>query len=532
MGQTAKRVEVTADEESWRAALKRVLGSREFQKSERARSFLTFVVNETLAGHAIRIKQRTIAIEVFDRPDDFDQHNDSVVRVTAAHVRRRLKSYYTDEGNSDPVVIEIPKGTYVPVFSRITPPKEPVRVVQSLQRPVVAVMPFEARNNEDITKMLADGVPMEISSELARYTNLAVVSFSSTRHHRPESTNLLEAGASLGADFLITGQIIATQATCRVSVQVNEAKQTIQLWTRRYDFPLNTDSIGHIEDVVVQSLLSQLGGRFGAIPQAMVQSSKRAMPREMTAYQGLLQYYQYMGNLTPESCLLARDALEQAIALEPDNAAVLASLATVYLDDVAFSFLGGQRDSLDLGRNYARQAVTTDSLCADAYESLAFSSLLDGDAPAVARAADTMLQLSPGNAYLVGSAGLYFATAGRVERGAELVRRSIALNPSYPTWFNVVLFLDHYLRGSYDEALFEAEKVHQPSLFWDPLVRAAALGKLGRPGAHGAIEELDRLAPDFWHDPHSLMKCLFLDPKVRDLLLEGLELARDQATSS
>ena len=101
-----------------RAQLARILGSPEFVVPERSRGFLRYVVEETLAGRAERLKGYTIAVEVFERDASFDAQADPVVRIEAGRLRRALERYYLVAGQADPVLIEIPKGGYVPVFSR------------------------------------------------------------------------------------------------------------------------------------------------------------------------------------------------------------------------------------------------------------------------------------------------------------------------------------------------------------------------------------------------------------------------------
>ena len=90
--------------------------SSEFAVPERARKFLTYLIDETLAGRADRIKAYSIAIEVFGRNESFDAQNDPAVRIEAGRIRGRCERYYLVAGQADPIVVGIPKGGYVPRF--------------------------------------------------------------------------------------------------------------------------------------------------------------------------------------------------------------------------------------------------------------------------------------------------------------------------------------------------------------------------------------------------------------------------------
>lgn len=96
--------------------LAKILASEIFKRSQRSAAFLQFVVEQTLSGRAEFIKARTIAIAVFDRRLDDHPDDDSIVRIQAGRVRKRLTQYYQEEGARDPVHISIPKGSYNPVL--------------------------------------------------------------------------------------------------------------------------------------------------------------------------------------------------------------------------------------------------------------------------------------------------------------------------------------------------------------------------------------------------------------------------------
>jgi hypothetical protein len=97
--------------------LDRMLKSRHFRNSRRYPAFLAHIVRRRLDGDLDSLKERILGIEVFKRPPDYDTAADPVVRITAGEVRKRIALYYHDEGTEQELRIELPPGSYVPVFS-------------------------------------------------------------------------------------------------------------------------------------------------------------------------------------------------------------------------------------------------------------------------------------------------------------------------------------------------------------------------------------------------------------------------------
>jgi hypothetical protein len=107
--------------------LERILKSPAFHGSPRCKQFLKFVVDRALDGQYDVLKERMIGIEVFGRDPAYQTDGDSVVRVRASEVRRRLVQYYSVAETTPACRIEIPSGSYVPHFllPEITPPSPP-----------------------------------------------------------------------------------------------------------------------------------------------------------------------------------------------------------------------------------------------------------------------------------------------------------------------------------------------------------------------------------------------------------------------
>jgi PAS domain S-box-containing protein len=99
-----------------RAALERMVASESFRTCPRLAAFLRFVTEATLRGESTHLKGYTIAVGALGRSGNFDPEQDPIVRVEAGRLRRVIQHYYAGPGAKDLVVIDVPRGRYVPTF--------------------------------------------------------------------------------------------------------------------------------------------------------------------------------------------------------------------------------------------------------------------------------------------------------------------------------------------------------------------------------------------------------------------------------
>ena len=126
-----------------REQLSRLLVHPLFANSKRYPALLAYAVEQTLLGHAGDLKERSIGVEVFGRSPTYDANADPVVRITAGEVRKRLTQYYYEVSHRSELVIELPIGSYVPIFrapERAAEPEIPLplpeEIVEVVEEPV------------------------------------------------------------------------------------------------------------------------------------------------------------------------------------------------------------------------------------------------------------------------------------------------------------------------------------------------------------------------------------------------------------
>ncbi len=107
--------QVPEPEMCW-ALLERVAASGQLRRAARLRELLLYIGRRSLKDNCYRIHESEIGSAVFERPVDYDTSVDTIVRVNATELRKRVEAYFESEGLHEKVVMEIPRGNYVPVF--------------------------------------------------------------------------------------------------------------------------------------------------------------------------------------------------------------------------------------------------------------------------------------------------------------------------------------------------------------------------------------------------------------------------------
>jgi hypothetical protein len=102
--------------EERRALIQRVAASEHFARSARLRDFLLYVGMQSLKNERAELHEQEIGAKVFGRPESYDRSQDNIVRVNATELRRRIDFYFATEGLKEPLIFEIPRGGYKPVF--------------------------------------------------------------------------------------------------------------------------------------------------------------------------------------------------------------------------------------------------------------------------------------------------------------------------------------------------------------------------------------------------------------------------------
>lgn len=156
-----------------REQLHRLLAHPLFANSKRYPALLAYTVEQTLLGNGGELKERSIGIEVFGRTPTYDANADPVVRITAGEVRKRLGLYYYDSAHAGELVIELPVGSYVPVFRLPESPSEPQHEVHEPPPLPIASLPSDPLVSSAVTEPAPVAKPSRLRWPLLALLTLA-----------------------------------------------------------------------------------------------------------------------------------------------------------------------------------------------------------------------------------------------------------------------------------------------------------------------------------------------------------------------
>ncbi len=229
-----------------RAQVAGILSSEGFARCRRMQRFLEFVVEETLAGRAAQLAEYGVGMAVFDRGEDFEPAVDPIVRNDARRLRQKLAEYYRSASPSVSVLIEIPKGGYVPVFSSLSKPG--VRL---------AVLPFQVVSVQAESWNFAGALSASLSAALGSVPGAEVIAAG----YAPGFPSH-PADPHQQATHGIQVSVLQFNGVHRILVNLIQVTDGVQLWAREYQ--TTHRSMFALRHEIVGTVLKEVAARVGS----------------------------------------------------------------------------------------------------------------------------------------------------------------------------------------------------------------------------------------------------------------------------
>jgi len=457
-----------ASPEAVRLHLQKILVSPEMATATRLQQFLTFVVEQKLGGAEI-IKETELAIGVFNRRSSFDPGGDSVVRVAAGNLRHRLRDYYQRSGSQDALIIDIPKGSYVPVFLTRQASAGPRRrwlvaaaiagalclaagggywwafsASQPPQMTSIAVLPFLNLSGTAENGDLSDALAEEVATALAQADGLKVVSRSSAFQFRDKGFDVREAGRKLGVETVLEGSVRTTGKRVRVNAQLVKVSDGFHIWSRVWDE--DTSNLYALQGELSQSVASVLRYRLRGHAGA---------PKSPDAYLLYLKGQSCQSRATAQDLTMSAVLLRAAIAADSTWAPAHAALADSYAS-LAYYQASPDPEMIARAKQSAETALRLDGNLAEAHAVLAWVKFFyDWDWAGSEKGLKRALEFNPNSARALDWLAQRLMSESRFEEALESAGRALALDPlSYRASANVAVVL--YCSERFEEAVVQA----------------------------------------------------------------------------
>ena len=325
--------------------------------------------------------------------------------------------------------------------------------------------------------------------------------------------------------FLLAGSVRKDSKTVKATIRLIDTTTGEQIWGESYKRDQTAAELIAVQEEIAQRAVGAIADHYGLITRRLSGESRKKAPADLMAYDAILRFYNYESILTPQAFENALKALERAIEIDPEYGLAWAMLGHLHADNHALGFSEIEA-SLEKALTFAQKGVALDPENQFVQDALTLVYFHRGDKELFLKHVEQTIALNPNAPYVVGVAGWHMGLFGEWDRGLALLRKGMKLNPYHPSWFHLATYMDYYRRGEYENAFAEALKFNFPELYLDPMMRAAALGQLGRRNeAKAAIDQMLKLEPDFATRGRRLISSYVKVDNLIDMIIKGLQKA-------
>jgi TolB-like protein len=464
-----------------RAQLDKLLESQPFAGAERLRRFLKFIVDHSLEFPTKPLKEIIIGTELYASNGDFDPRLSAVVRVDATRLRAKLREYYASEGAADPLTINLPKGSYTPVFREVPAPSDPGEHGSTEKTmPSIAVLPF-SNLSPQTGDFFSDGLTEEIIHALSAIEGVRVVARASCFAMKHRNADIREIGRTLNVNLVLEGSVRIAGDQLRATVQLVNTANGYQIWSRRYDRRLN--DVFAVQDEIAHEIVNSL--RVSTANRLTRQATRN--PVDVEAYTWYLRGRHHLRLQTRASFHRAIECFERALDRCSQYSAALSGIGVAWLYLGLFA-MDIPLEALPKAREAATRALDVDER--------------DGEGLSVVACTKGMYEWDWTGAETL------FRRALEVEPGSELCKHLFAMFSLLPM-------------ARFEESLAmidEARRIDPLSTFVSSSKAAIFLVSRRVAEAEAECRRALELDPDFWRSIVVLGRCYETQGRYEDAI--------------
>jgi len=399
------------------------------------------------------------------------------------------------------------------------PTARPAVARDRVDKPSIAVLPFNNMSGESEQEFFADGITEDIITELSRFKELFVISRNSSFKYKGQAVDVQKFARELGVQYVAEGSVRKVGRRVRITVQLIDASTDRHLWAECYDRDL--EDIFAIQDEVTSAIVATLPGRVEA---SVRDRASRLTTENMAAYECVLtgKLLHHRSNRADNA--RAQQLLERAIQLDPGYAHAYAWKACVLGQTWANNWCESRAETQVRVMECLQTALALDDNDSDVHRILAAINVIQDDHDKAVYHQRRALGLNPNDDLVVVQQGEILTWLGQPEEGIEWIRKAMRLNPYHPERFWSHLARACFTARRYQEAIDALRCISTP----DALQRAARAACHAQLGETAAADEQRRatlaMAPSFTI-AEVLATLHYKDPAHREHHRESLALA-------
>ncbi len=362
-------------------------------------------------------------------------------------------------------------------------------MLDAFNGPSIAVLPFVNLSGDAKQEYFSDGLTEDLITQLSRASrDLRVLARNTAFQYKGKAVDVSKLGRELGVRYVLEGSVQRTEDDLRVAAQLIDTQTGAHVWADRFDRKIA--DIFLVQDEIISRIVGEIAGSYGAIERNEANAAARKSPEQIQAYDLVLRARAAIQwDWTSETFRAARQALQQAIALDPTNSQARRELAWLGLIGWIFRVDATPTAPQDIIAE-ATKAVQLDPDDARARMVAAMGYFFAKQLDLFKREADQALALAPYDAELQATLGCMFSSMGDRQRGVALVTKANALNPDAAAgWYHSTIYTADYLNGDYRHALEVTRQNPQSDTFFAHIEYTPIYGQLG----------MKQEALDIWH---------------------------------
>jgi len=373
-------------------------------------------------------------------------------------------------------------------------------------KPSIAVLPFTNMSGDVEQEYFADGMTEDLITDLSKLAGLFVIARNSTFTYKGRSVNVGQVAEELGVRYVLEGSVRRAGDQVRINAQLIDATSGGHLWAERYDGSLQ--DIFALQDQVTRQIVAAL--KLSLTDEEEMQRGHNAT-ENAEAHDAFLQGWAHYKLGTRADLARGIPYLEEAIRLDPGYAQAHAVLASIfwdaYVNDWAFDLGMPSFKAEELANKHLEEALKTPNPLAHAHQSRVYLSLgFPGEA---VREAEKAVALDGNDATSHATLANALVVDGRLQDGADAIRKAIRLDPHHPPNYLAILGAAQFGLEQFEEAAktFERTLKRNPDNEKALIYLASSYGYLGRMReAEDTIETANELRATFGLGSLSLEK--------------------------